>query len=513
MAIKTFAAIDVGSFELAMKIYEISAKTGLREIDYIRHRLALGTDTYNKQKIGYRKMDELCRVLNEFCQIMKTYGVTAYKAYGTSAIREAENTLIILDQIKNRTGVEIEVLSNSEQRFLDYKSIASKGQQFQSITKEGAAIVDIGGGNIQISLFENDSLVTTQNIKIGVLRLHELLMQMQPCPGQRTEILNEMIDSQLAVFRKMYMKERQISHLIVVDDYVSGIIKNQLSPEKDGIIAGKAFTDFMKAFETGNRETKADDYGLSEESVEMAEISGRIILSILSMMEAEKIWAPGVTLCDGIAYEYAEKKRMKMNLHDFEKDIIACAKNISKRYMGNKKRSEIMEVIALTIFDSLKKVHGMGNRERLLLQLAAIMHDCGKFINMTDVGMCSYSIIMHTEMIGLSHREREMVAYIARFIHDDFAYYDEMTAVSDMDKETYLVIAKLTAIIRIANGLDKSHKQKLKKIKAQLEEEKLILTLESKQDILYEQEVFRQKADFFEEVFSIEPVIKQKKMD
>jgi exopolyphosphatase/guanosine-5'-triphosphate,3'-diphosphate pyrophosphatase len=71
------------------------------------------------------------------------------------------------------------------------------------------------------------------------------------------------------------------------------------------------------------------------------------------------------------------------DLTDFEKDIIACAKNISKRYMGSRKRSEVMEETALTIFDSMKKVHGMSKRERLLLQLAAIMHDCGKFINMT----------------------------------------------------------------------------------------------------------------------------------
>ena len=119
MAYKTFAAIDVGSYELAMKIYEISTKNGIKEIDHIRHRIELGTDSYFTGKLGNDRVDELCRMLGEFKDIMKSYKVDAYKAYGTSAIRETENSLIVLDQIQTRTGLQIEVLSNSEQRFLD----------------------------------------------------------------------------------------------------------------------------------------------------------------------------------------------------------------------------------------------------------------------------------------------------------------------------------------------------------------------------------------------------------
>lgn len=71
------------------------------------------------------------------------YKVEDYRAYGTSAIRETENTMIVLDQIQQRTGIHIDVLSNSEQRFLDYKSIALKGQDFNKIIEKGTAIVDI----------------------------------------------------------------------------------------------------------------------------------------------------------------------------------------------------------------------------------------------------------------------------------------------------------------------------------------------------------------------------------
>ena len=119
MAYKTFAAIDIGSYELAMKIYEISAKNGIKEIDHIRHRIELGTDSYLTGKISNDRVDELCRMLGEFTQIMKSYKVDDYKAYGTSALRETQNSEILLEQIQTTTGIRIEVLSNSDQRFLD----------------------------------------------------------------------------------------------------------------------------------------------------------------------------------------------------------------------------------------------------------------------------------------------------------------------------------------------------------------------------------------------------------
>lgn len=106
-------------------------------IEHIRQRVDLGSDTYGSGKISHDKMDELCRVLSEFAHVMDSYKVTNYRAYGTSAIRETENTGIVLDQIRQRTGIRVEVLSNSEQRFLDYKAIAFRGEIFHSLIGKG----------------------------------------------------------------------------------------------------------------------------------------------------------------------------------------------------------------------------------------------------------------------------------------------------------------------------------------------------------------------------------------
>lgn len=514
MGVRTFAAIDVGSFELAMKIYEFSGKNKIKEVDHIGQRLDLGTDTYSGGKISPEKMDELCRTLREFDGIMKSYKADAYQAYGTSAIRETENTTIVLDQIAQRTGIHLDVLSNSEQRFLDYKSIASRGETFRKFIEEKTAIVDIGGGSIQISLFDNDTLVATQNLRLGVLRVQERLHHLNARRAQMEGLVDEMASAQLSTFKKMYLKDHAVKNIIIMDDYLSPwAVKNAGKDMEKAIVDAKEYEKLMELLRSSSQMQVSQIMDIPEEKVPLVYISAIILRRIALLMGAEKIWAPGVTLCDGIAYEYAEKNKLLSNEHDFEKDILACAVNISKRYMGSRKRAETLEKITLTIFDSMKRIHGMGKRERLYLRLAALLHDCGKYITMINLGESSYNIIMATEIIGLSHKEREIVANIVRFNHSKFLYYGQMSRMgSQLDKDSYLVVAKLTAILRIANSLDRSHKQKLKGVKAQLKEPQLVLTVDTQEDITLEKGFFEERAGFFQEVFSIQPVLKQKKI-
>lgn len=509
---KTFAAIDVGSFELSMKIFEISARNGMREIDHIRHRIDLGTETYATGKMAHDRVDELCCYLNEYTQIMKAYKVSEYKAYGTSAIRETENTSIVLDQIRQRTGIGIEVLSNSEQRFLDYKSIAFKGESFNKIIEKGTAIVDIGGGSIQISLFDRDTLMATQNLRLGVLRLRDAMNHLNAGSLQYEELVEELVNSQLDVFKRLYLKEREINNIIIVDDYISALVeKKMFSGNIPEYVRAEDFGRFVELVRSRTVQELTRLFDMPEESITLLYISCILMERIIQVMNAELLWAPGVTLCDGIAYEYAQKNKLILPTHDFEQDILACAQNISRRYMGSKKRSETLEKISLTLFDSMKRIHGLGKRERLLLQIATILHDCGKYISMVSLGECSYSIIMATEIIGLSHVEREIVANVVKYNHLEFEYYEELGRMTTLDQESYLKIAKLTAILRVANGLDRSHKQKFKDVKTVLKDNVLTVVVSTNEDITLEKGMFGRRADFFEEVFSVRPVIKQKK--
>lgn len=517
MTYKTFAAVDVGSYELAMKIYEISGKNGIKEIDHIRHRIELGTDSYFTGKINSDRVDELCRMLNEFTSIMKSYKVDGYKAYGTSAIRESQNRLILLDQIETRTGIRIEVLSNSEQRFLDYKSVASRVKDFQSIIEKSTAFIDIGGGSVQISLFDEDSLVTSQNIRPGVLRMREELARVSYRSYQLEDMVEEMLCDSLESFREMFVGDKKIQNIILVDDYVSLILqRNFLEMIKKGQVTTKNFLEFVDSLKKKKTREIAMSLGLAQENISLLNLSSLMLKYMIKVLGAEMLWAPGVSLCDGIAYEYAEQNKLLSSdadgvPHDFEQDILDCARDINRRYHSIEYRTRGREMTALTIFDSMKKNHGLSKRDRLLLQLAAILSECGRFISLANVGESSYNIIIATEIIGLSHVEREIVASIVKYTTEKFDYYAILDSNASLDRESYLRIAKLTAIMRLSESLDLSHRGKCDKLKVENNNDELVLMVETNADMTLEFGLFDRYATFFEEVYNIKPVIRQKK--
>lgn len=161
----------------------------------------------------------------------------------------------------------------------------------------------------------------------------------------------------------------------------------------------------------------------------------------------------------------------------------------------------------------MKSIHGLEKRERLLLQISVLLHDCGKYINMAQSSECSYNIIMATEIIGLSHAEREMVANIVRFNSSPILSYEELAAGSLLGREEYLTIAKLTAILRVANAMDRSHKQKIKDIRVTMKgNHTMQILVDTFEDLTLEQALFKEKAEFFEEVYSIRPELKAKRL-
>lgn len=227
MAIRTFAAIDVGSYELCMEIFEVSKEKGIREIDHVVRKIDLGSDTYATGKLSLHHIQEVRDVLRDYRRLMDTYKVTEYQAYGTSAIREMTNASIILSQWEEETGIHIDVLTNSEQRFLDYKSLAYRGDNFEQVVTEGCAIVDIGGSSLQISLFENGTLQSTQNLRLGVLRVREQIRQVDARRSQLHKMISEIVNSQMQVFTDLYLEGQRIPNVIVVDDYISSFMEGR----------------------------------------------------------------------------------------------------------------------------------------------------------------------------------------------------------------------------------------------------------------------------------------------
>ena len=121
MAYKMFASIYVGSSELSMKIYQINSKKTFKLIDSVSRIIELGKDTYQSGSLSTESIKQVCLILDDFKEKMKEYQITEYRAYATSAVRESDNADIVLDAIERNSNIKVQVLSNSEQRYMSFK--------------------------------------------------------------------------------------------------------------------------------------------------------------------------------------------------------------------------------------------------------------------------------------------------------------------------------------------------------------------------------------------------------
>ena len=509
MAGKTFAAINVGSNEISMKICEITPRKGARELDTVKTIIELGSDTYNKGYIEENNLNKLCDTLIKFRRKMKEYDVSDYRAYASSAVREAENASMIIERIKMCTDFDVQILSNSEQRFMNYKAFVATGMDVDVATHKNNALLDIGAGSLQISIFDRRNLVQTQNLPIGAVRIRDYLAKYGADTVALENIMEEFVSNFIEEFRNLFINDKDIKSIIAIGDGIANLKK--VGPELkivDKITRDQFRVLYHKVVET-TPEILSEKYGVPYERATLMLPMAIIYQSFLDNSRAEDIITPDVTFCDGIVADYMDKHGTLLIDKDFDEDIIASANSIAKKYKVNRRHTQNVMQNALDIFDSFKVIHGLGKRERLQLQIAAMLHSCGKFVNMNEGTMMSYHIIMSTEILGLSHKEREEIANIVKF--NEYYLPSQTKAQVSLMTADYMKVAKLTSILRIADVLDKSHRQKIENMKFNCKDSVLTMTVDTLNDITLEAGVFRTKTELFRKVFGVKPVLKQKR--
>ena len=169
---KLFASIYVGSYETTMKVFEINKQKKIKTIETIKAPSDVIKDVLNTGSILPETTDKLCKVLLDIKSTMESYKVDAYVILAGPNIKQADNSLIVLEQIKQRTGFSIEVISNSEQRFLGYQAVAST-DDFEELISDSAVLIDVGGVSLQITLFSKSKIITTQHMSLGTVAVSE----------------------------------------------------------------------------------------------------------------------------------------------------------------------------------------------------------------------------------------------------------------------------------------------------------------------------------------------------
>ena len=496
MAGKTFAAINVGSNEISMKICEITPRKGARELDTVKTIIELGSDTYNKGYIEENNLNKLCDTLIKFRRKMKEYDVSDYRAYASSAVREAENASMIIERIKMCTDFDVQILSNSEQRFMNYKAFVATGMDVDVATHKNNALLDIGAGSLQISIFDRRNLVQTQNLPIGAVRIRDYLTRFGSDTVDLETLMEEYASNAIIEFRNLFLNDKDIKSIIAIGDGINNLKK--VGPELSiaNSISREQFRILYKRVVDIKPEDLAERYGIPYERATLMLPMAIIYQSFLDNSRAEEILTPNVIFCDGIIADYMDKQGTFLMDKNFDQDILASVNTIAKKYKVNRAHVQNVSDNALAIFDSIRKLHGLGKRERLQLQIAAILHNCGKFVNMKDVSLISYHIVMATEILGLSHKEREEIANAVYY--NGFYLPSELRASGRIGSADYMKVAKLTAILRLADVLDKSYKQKITNLRISLHDNTLVVYTDTLEDITLEAGMIKTNNILFE---------------
>lgn len=509
MGIQMFAAIYIGSYEVSLKIFELASKKKIRAVDEICSRVNLGNDAFKRGTIGYEAVDELCDVLKEFQTIMQGYKVSSYEIYASSIFKHVVNGLFLMNQIYLRTGFDVKLISNSERRFISYKSVAGR-PVFEKMIQTSAAVVDIGGSGIQITMFQNGLLQTTQYMELGTWRLVALLSNPGHTEQTYVQQMEEYLNEKFEVFRSFYLSGK-VDYVIFMNDYgieLSRKIDKEM--QNDGCIPAEKLQTYIDGLLEKKLSDITRELNLANDSDPLILPSIALFKTLVCKLEAENVWFPEVDMNDGILYDYVQKNNLVKSMHDFDADVISAAKNLSRHYHSFSPHIEALTGLSVKIFETIKKVHGLEKRHKLLLQVATILHDCGKFISLSNGPQCAYQIITSTEILGLTQSEREIIAMTVLYHVLQLPEYEQLA--DRISKEEYVVVAKLSAILRVANALDQSHKQKFERMHISLKGRELLIIVEAFEDISLEQALFGEKAACFEQVFSIRPVLKEKRV-
>lgn len=176
--------------------------------------------------------------------------------------------------------------------------------------------------------------------------------------------------------------------------------------------------------------------------------------------------------------------------------------------MVEEKHREIVLKYAWRLFDRLKKIHRLSARDRLLLGVAALTHDVGSFINSQKHYQYSEEILEGIDFHGLSTSEQRMIASIARY-HSAETPDNALRSTQDFSPRQRIRIAKMAALLRLADALDDSRLQKISKLTVSIGSEKITVTGQATADLQLEIYIFAQKAHFFEAVFGLPIILKR----
>jgi exopolyphosphatase / guanosine-5'-triphosphate,3'-diphosphate pyrophosphatase len=495
-------AIDVGSNAIRFLAAEFTSLSEYTVLAEERVPVRLGHDVFLTGRLTEDAMAAGAQAIASFRAQMQALGIDDYRAVATSATRESRNGEEFLARVRGEAGIELEVITGSEEARLVYLAVRHR----VPFGDDAWMSVDLGGGSVEVSLVDATGILWSESHVMGSVRLLEELSVAGEEPGRFQRLLREYTET----LRIPDMaQQRPPMGLIATGGNAEALAKLSGADAARGSVATLPVPALRSAIEMLGRMSyrqRVEQLGLREDRADVILPAAMIYERVAMLAGVDEILVPAVGLKDGVLIDLVEDLATHQ-AHEDRKDrqAVAGAVQLGRRYQFDEAHALHVADLAGSLFTQLQAVHRLEPEDRRMLLAAAVLHDIGIFVGYKKHHKHSLYLVANSEIPEFTPREIDIIANVSRYHRKGVPApeHDAFTRLAPEDQEK---VRKLASLLRIADALDREHRQAVRAVKATPTRSKLRLELDvdGDGDLLLERWSLRRKGGLFTDTFGLE---------
>ena len=493
--------IDIGSNSIKLTIGERQGDD-IKVLESLKSVLPMGKYTFFKGSISQEIIKQTISLIQKYQQTLKEYEVADLTVIATTAVREARNKDLFLDVVKRKTGLDIDVLNVGDVIYYIDSYLSQKLKKAYPILEKNLVIAELGAGSFDISLMQKGYTLMNVGFPIGTLRLKQFMQSLDGSGQEILQALEEAVDHEFLYLKNLY-PNLNVDDIILIDEnysvYLQNILPNKKRESNFFQLKASEAQELLEKLTEINPDEIAATYKIPVEMANTIVGYTFILNGLFNLTKSKHIYILETSLAEAILASMlstsdVSTKKNKMN------QLISVANFLCQQYCLDIKHARHVADLSETIFTSVKEQLGLTENDLLYLILAAYLHDIGIFINNRAHHKHSEYIINGLNLFRLTEEEIKVIACIARY-HRRGAPSSDHPLYNSLDLQKKILVQKLSAILRIANAFDRSHKQKTKKLEVNLtSKEEIALNVHTTHNFLLEKAGFMENKNFFEEI-------------
>ncbi len=457
------AAIDIGTNSIHMIVVQVRPDLSFEVIDREKDMVRLGAGGLDGRSLTASAMATALQTLTKFRRLAESHKVDEIVAAATSATREAENGGDFIAEVTRQTAIRIRVISGTEEARLIHLA-ACYGVDVGANT---AVVIDIGGGSVEVTLGKAGKVAHGRSFKVGVIRLTERFVKSDPLSARDERRLVKSLNREMGTYLDQ-LAGAGFDRVIGTSGTILslGALALDHAPAETGDLRNQRVS--TKALRRVRRRLVAADIaerlqlpGLDPRRADLS-VAGSVLLDTI----LRRLGAPDVTLCDlalreGLVLDYINRNTARIRKIERYPDVRRRSViELAERCGYWAEHAQHVARLALSIFDQTRSVHGLAEREREWLEYAALLHDVGVHISYDRHHRHSYYLVKNGDLRGFEPQEIEVMALLARY-HRQGTPKKSHEGYAELGGALRATVRVLSAIVRLAEGLDRSHAQAL----------------------------------------------------